>query len=43
MELTIIMQDLKIEFVHETTKIQQLKDILSGIEIDPKNRIDWLF
>jgi hypothetical protein len=42
LELPVIMQDLKIEFVHETTKIQQLKDILSGIEIDPKNRIDWI-
>ena len=42
MELPEIMKDLKKEFVHDSTKIQQLKDILSGIEIEPKNRINWI-
>lgn len=41
-DLPLIMQDLKKEFVHESTKIQQLKDILSGIEIDTNNRINWI-
>jgi hypothetical protein len=42
MELPEIMKDLKKEFVHDTTKIQQLKDILSGIEIKSTNRINWI-
>lgn len=42
MELPEIMKDLKKEFIHDETKIQQLKDILSGIEIEPKNRINWI-
>jgi hypothetical protein len=37
-----IIQELRQEFIDETTKIQQLKDILSGIEINPKNRINWI-
>ena len=36
-----IIKELREHFVHESTKVQQLKDILSGIEIDPKNRIEW--
>lgn len=36
-----IMKELKKDFFHESTRVQQLKDILSGIEIDPKNRIEW--
>jgi len=40
--LTEIIHELRNEFIHETTKIQQLKDILSGIVIHPKNRINWI-
>jgi hypothetical protein len=36
-----IINELRKDFVHESTRVQQLKDILSGIEIDPKNRIEW--
>jgi hypothetical protein len=36
-----IINELRKHFVHESTRVQQLKDILSGIEIDPKNRIEW--
>ena len=42
LHLTKIIEELRNEFVHETTKIQQLKDILSGIKIDPTNRINWI-
>ena len=42
LHLTKIIEELRNEFVHETTKIQQLKDILSGIKIDPNNRINWI-
>lgn len=41
-DVSEIMKELKKnDFVHESTKVQQLKDILTGIEIDPKNRIEW--
>jgi hypothetical protein len=36
-----VIKELREHFVHESTRVQQLKDILSGIEIDPKNRIEW--
>lgn len=36
-----LIVELREHFVHKTTRIQQLKDILSGVEIDPKYRIDW--
>jgi hypothetical protein len=36
-----IMDGLRKHFVHQSTKFQHLKDILSGIKIDPKNRIEW--
>lgn len=42
LHLTEIIQELRNEFVHDTTKIHQLKDILSGIKIDPTNRINWI-
>ena len=34
-----IINELRKDFVHESTRVQQLKDILSGIEIDPKNTV----
>jgi hypothetical protein len=37
-----IIKELRKDFVHESTRVQQLKDILSGIEIDPKNKIEWI-
>lgn len=41
-DVSEIMKELKKNnFVYESTKVQQLKDIFSGIEIDPKNRIEW--
>jgi hypothetical protein len=39
--MTEIIEKLRLDFIDNSTKMQQLKDIFSGIKIEPKNRIEW--